>query len=399
MKKEISRRGVGLVKDLLTDELNHIEQQLYEISDHLYENPELGDEEFQSMKLLADFLTAHDFEVETGIVNRPTAFKAEFKSGKPGPTIAYLAEYDALPGVGHGCGHNLIGTMSVGAGITLSKVLKETGGNVIVLGTPAEETNGAKVTMSQEGVFENIDVAMILHGADQSYESGTASAMEALQFVYTGESTHAADSPEEGINALDSVIQLFNGINALREHLPSDIRVHGIISEGGLAPNVVPDRAVAKFYVRAKEGSSLKIVVEKIKNIAQGAALMAGTTVDISNFELSFDNMVTNNALSDTFTKRLKEISAQPVLPGKHSFGSVDMGDVSKLVPAIHPFIGLNEPGLTFHTKEFANKTITKDGHQAIADGALSLARTGYDVLTDQALFERIKSEFEHSVG
>lgn len=385
------------MKHLLTKELKNIEAQLYEMSDHLYENPELGDEEFQSMKLLVAFLEKHDFEVETGIVNRPTSFRAEFKSGKPGPTIAYLAEYDALPGIGHGCGHNLIGTMSVGAGVVLSKVLNEAGGTVVVLGTPAEETNGAKVTMSQEGVFEDIDVAMILHGADQSYESGTASAMESLQFVYKGKATHAADSPEEGINALDSVIQLFNGINALREHLSSDIRIHGIITEGGLAPNVVPERAVAKFFIRAKDSVYLKTVVEKVKNIAQGAALMSGATVEISNFELSFDNMVTNNALSDAFTKNLREVSAHPVLPGKHSYGSVDMGDVSKLVPAIHPFIGLNEPGLDFHTTEFADKTISKDGHQALSDGALSLAQTGFDVLTDEKLFEKIKEEFERN--
>lgn len=387
------------MKQLLKNELNGVQQELHEMNDHLYRNPELGDEEFESMKLLVDYLAKHDFEIETGIVNRPTAFRAEFKSGKPGPTVAYLAEYDALPGIGHGCGHNLIGTMSVGAGIILSKVVNETGGNVVVLGTPAEETNGAKVNMSQEGVFDDIDVAMILHGADESSESGTASAMDAIQFTYLGKSTHAADSPDEGINALDSVIQLFNGINALREHLPSDIRIHGIISEGGLAPNIVPNRAVAKFYIRAQDSTVLKTVVEKVRDIAQGAALMAGTTLEMENFEISFDNMITNEALSGAFTKNLKAVSEHPVHPAKHSFGSIDMGDVSKVVPAIHPYIGLNEPGLDFHTIEFADKTISKDGHQALSDGALALAQTGYDVLTNPELFEQIKAEFERNVA
>ena len=387
------------MKHLLTDELNGIQKELHEMSDHLYRNPELGDEEFESMKLLVNYLAEHDFEIETGIVNRPTAFRADFKSGKPGPTVAYLAEYDALPGIGHGCGHNLIGTMSVGAGVMLSKVLKETGGNVVVLGTPAEETNGAKVNMSQEGVFDDIDVAMILHGADESSGSGTASAMDAIQYTYLGKSTHAADSPEEGINALDSVIQLFNGINALREHLPSDIRIHGIISEGGLAPNVVPNRAVAKFYIRAQDSAVLKTVVDKVRNIAQGAALIAGTTLEMENFEISFDNMITNEALSGAFTKNLKEVSEHPVHPAKHSYGSIDMGDVSKVVPAIHPYIGLNEPGLDFHTVEFADKTVSKDGHQALSDGALALAQTGYDVLTNPELFEQIKAEFEKNVA
>lgn len=261
------------MKNALDKEIESIKKRLWAMSDHLYENPELGDEEFKSMALLTDFLKENDFHVETNIVNRPTAFKATYQSTKPGPTIAYLAEYDALPGIGHGCGHNLIGTMSVGAGIALSKLVSEIGGTVVVLGTPAEETNGAKVPMSVEGTFNDIDVAMILHPGDQSYESGDSLAMDAIQFAYTGKPSHAAASPEEGINALDGVIQLFNGINALREHVTTDVRIHGVIPEGGQAANVVPERAVAQFYIRAKERTYLNEVVAKVKNIANGAAL------------------------------------------------------------------------------------------------------------------------------
>src|SRR5690625_1911780 len=210
------------MKEILVKELEHIKEELWTISDHLYENPELGDEEYESMQLLVDYLRKHHFEVETGIVDRLTAFKVEFKSEKPGPRIAYLAEYDALPGVGHGCGHNIIGTMSVGAGVILSKLVNKIGGSIVVLGTPAEETNGAKVPMSTAGVFADIDVAMILHPGNISSESGDSLAMDAIQYEYTGKSSHAAASPEKGINALDSVIQLFNGINALREHVTSD---------------------------------------------------------------------------------------------------------------------------------------------------------------------------------
>ena len=386
-----------LMKSLLNKEIEDIRQQLWNMSDHLYGNPELGDQEFKSMELLVDFLKKHDFNVETGIVNRPTAFKAEFKSGKPGPTIAYLAEYDALPGVGHGCGHNMIGTMSVGAGVALSKLVNELGGTVVVLGTPAEETNGAKVPMSEAGTFDDVDVAMILHPGDQSYESGDSLAMDAIQFSYAGKSSHAAASPEKGINALDSVIQLFNGINALREHLPTDVRIHGVIPEGGQAANVVPDKAVAQFYVRAKERSYLNEVVEKVKNIANGAALMTGATLEISNYELSYDDMVTNNALSQAFTTNLKATSAHTVHPKKLSYGSIDMGNVSQVVPAIHPYIGLNEPGLIAHTTEFADKTITEEGHQVLANGALALAKTGYDVLTNSDLLKEIQTEFNHS--
>ncbi|SEQ75947.1 amidohydrolase [Virgibacillus subterraneus] len=385
------------MKHLLSEEINKVEEQLWNMSDHIYSNPELGDEEFQSMKLLTDFLKENGFELETGIVNRPTAFKAEFKSQKQGPTIAYLAEYDALPGVGHGCGHNMIGTMGVGAGVILSKLVNQIGGSIVVFGTPAEETNGAKVPMSEEGVFDNIDAAMILHPADQSYESGESLAMDALQFAFSGKSSHAAASPEKGINALDAVIQLFNGINALREHLLSDIRIHGIISEGGQAANVVPDKAVAQFYIRAKERSTLNGVVDKVKNIARGAELMTGATLTISNYELSYDEMITNNALSKAFNKNLQLVDSQNLNPAKQGYGSIDMGNVSQVVPAIHPYIGLHEPELIAHTKEFADKTITKTGHQIISNGALSLAQTGYDVLTDKELLKEIQTDFLQS--
>ncbi|WP_339227057.1 M20 family metallopeptidase [Oceanobacillus sp. FSL K6-2867] len=381
---------MSLVKDF-----ENIKDKLIKISNQLYENPELGDQEFESMKLLVEYLRSHNFEVETGIVDRPTAFRAEFSSEKPGPTVAFLAEYDALPGIGHGCGHNLIATMAVGAGVVLSKHVQEIGGKVVVLGTPAEETNGAKVPMAEQGTFDDIDVAMMVHPADVSSESGPMLAMDALQFDYTGKASHAAASPEEGINALDAVIQLFNGINALREHVSSDVRMHGIITEGGQAANVVPEKAVAQFYIRANERKVVDEVVQKVRNIADGAALMTGASVAISNYELSYDNMVTNNVLSDVFTKNLKAHSPHPVYPAVAATGSADMGNVSQVVPAIHPFVGMNRPGLVFHTKEFADQTITKDGETAIADAVLSLAQTGYDIMTDQDLLSAIKTEFE----
>lgn len=373
---------------------NKINKDLVEISKDLYDNPELGDEEYESMERLVNYLRDHQFEVETGIVNRPTAFRAEFNSGQPGPTIAYLAEYDALPGIGHGCGHNLIATIGVGAGVLLSKFTEDIGGKVIVLGTPAEETNGAKVPMSEEGIFNDIDVAMMVHPAGASSESGASLAMDAIRFSFTGKSSHAAASPEEGINALDGVIQLFNGVNALREHVPTDVKMHGIISEGGKAANIVPDKAVADFYIRSKERSTLNEVVKKVKDITNGTALMTGASVEISNYELSYDNMITNKPLSDRFTKNLEMYSNEPVNSADDASGSLDMGNVSHVVPAIHPYVSLNDPDLIFHTTEFADKTITKDGQKAIANGVLSLAQTGMDVIKDKQLLAAIKEEF-----
>src|SRR5699024_3391430 len=313
----------------------------------------------------------------------PTAFKAVYEGEKPGPTIAYLAEYDALPGVGHGCGHNLIGTMSVGAGVALSKLVDDIGGTVVILGTPAEETNGAKVDMSKAGMFADIDVAMMVHPSAESGKSGKSLAMDAVQFAYTGKTSHAAASPEKGINALDSVIQLFNGVNALREHVPSDVRMHGVITNGGEAANVVPGEAVAQFYLRAAERKTLDEINVKVKAIAEAAAQMTGATVEISNYELSYDNMITNESLSEVFTQNLANVCNQPILEAREGTGSIDMGDVSHVVPAIHPYIGMENPDLVAHTQEFADTTITPVGHATLFKGALALAGSGYDVITN----------------
>ena len=385
------------MKELLKNKLETIQRRLWEINDILYYQPELGDEEFESMKLLVEFLEQHQFAVEKGIVGRPTAFKAVYDSKKEGPTIAYLSEYDALPEVGHGCGHNMIGTMSAGAGVLLSKVVDEIGGRVIVLGTPAEETNGAKVPMAEQGVFDDIDAAMILHPADESYESGESLAMDAIQFDFRGRTSHAAASPEKGINALDAVIQLFNGINALRQHVTSDVRIHGIIKEGGVAANIVPDKAIAQFYVRAKDRNYLNEVVQKVISIAKGASAMTGADVHIENYELSYDNMVTNQTLSQLFTSNLLTTGVKQVEKAKESYGSIDMGNVSHVVPAIHPYIGLDSPGLIAHTREFADLTITDNSHKILARGALALALTGYDLITNKEVFEKMKNEFRQA--
>lgn len=247
------------MKDLIIKEIQGLKEQLCEINDYICNNPEMGNQEFKAVKKLTSFLKSNEFSVETNLIGKPTAFKSVYDSKKPGPSIAFLCEYDALPEIGHGCGHNMIGTMSCGAAAGLSKVLHETGGRIVVLGTPAEETDGAKVDMAKKGVFNDIDAAMILHPEDKTYESGDSLAMDAIQFDFRGKASHAASSPHEGVNALDAVILTFNGINALRQHVTSDVRIHGIIKEGGKAANVVPDRAIAQFYVRAGK----RIISEK----------------------------------------------------------------------------------------------------------------------------------------
>lgn len=382
------------MEQILFEWIDKIEPDLLQIRTHLFENPELGDQEFIAQEQLVNYLLQHDFHVETGLVERPTSFRATFKSDKEGPTIGIMAEYDALPGVGHGCGHNLIATMGIGAGILLSKVLHDTGGQVIVYGTPAEETNGAKVPMADAGLFDVCDVALMVHPAGVSAKSGESLAMDAIEFRFEGKTSHAAASPEEGINALDSVIQLFNGINALRQHVKDDVRIHGVITEGGQAANVVPDLAISQFYVRAKERAYVNEVVDKVKKIAEGAALMTGATLSIRNYELSYDNMITNQTLSNIYTEQLYKAGESFIDDARGGLGSMDMGNVSHRVPAIHPYIGMGKEGLVAHTTEFRDQTMTESGKDALRRGALSMALTGYQCLTDQALLTEIKREF-----
>ncbi|WP_288221814.1 M20 family metallopeptidase [uncultured Clostridium sp.] len=382
------------MKDKIMNEIQDIKEKLWEISDYIYHNPEVGDKEFKAVEKLTSFLKENYFNVEIGVANRDTSFRAEFDSKIDGPTVAFMCEYDALPGIGHGCCHNMIGTMSAGAAVSLSKILNEIGGKIVVFGTCAEETNGAKVDMAKQGLFKDIDVAMMVHPNNITCESGSSLAMEALQFEFFGKSSHAAAAPEEGINALDAVILTFNGINALRQHVTEDVRIHGIIKEGGVAANIVPAKATAQFYVRAKKKKNLKQLVEKVKNIAKGASLMTGARVEISNYETSFDDMNTNKTLSKAFNKNLELLGITDIHAGEDLSGSMDMGNVSYEVPSIHPMIGLGNTNLVLHTTEAANFTITDPAHEALLIGAASLAYTGYDVITNKDLLSEIKQEF-----
>lgn len=387
------------MKKSIAQQIESMKDEILSINDYIYAHPELGNEEFLAVEKLTGFLRKNGFEIEMGIAGVPTAFHAVFDSGHSAPHVAFLCEYDALPGIGHGCGHNMIGTLGAAAGVALSKVLSVTGGRISVFGTPAEETNGAKVEIAAQNLFEGVDAAMILHPGQHSKRSGKSLAMDALQFSYKGKASHAAAQPEKGINALDAVLLLFNGINALREHVTSDVRIHGIISEGGLAANIVPEDAAAQFYVRAATREGLDAVVQKVKSIAEGAALMTGATLTISNYELSYDDMRTNETLSDAFTKNLMEAGETIILPAEKGSGSLDMGNVSRRVPSIHPYLGFGAPDAISHSKGFADATVTDAGHEALLRGVTALAYTGYDLLTDKSLLQAIKEEFSKNSG
>lgn len=383
------------MKKRITNEISNRMAVLIHISKYLYENPELGNEEYKAVRLLTDYFRENGFAVEEAIYGLSTTFRAAYDSHKEGAHIALFCEYDALPQIGHGCGHNLISAMSAGAALGLKSVLDEIGGKVTVFGSQAEETSGVKGILAEKGAYEGVDAAMMVHPAAVSEESGASLALNAIKFEYFGKAAHAAAIPEQGINALDGVVLLYNGINALRQHVTSDVRIHGIISNGGVAPNIVPDYAEAKFYIRSKSKENLKTVVAKVKECAEGASRMTGAKVKISKFENPYDDLRTNKTLSALFSANLSELGETEIKPAGDGIGSIDMGNVSHVVPVIHPWIGVGDASLIIHSKEFAEHTVTRQGETTIYRGACALAMTACDVITSKEIQQRIKEEFE----
>ncbi|MEK0316517.1 M20 family metallopeptidase [Cohnella sp. 56] len=368
---------------------------LREIAAFIAAHPELGHEERLASERLTAALEALGFTVERGTLGLATAFVAEYKSAKPGPTVALLAEYDALPEIGHACGHHLICTMALGAAAGLMPLLDETGGILRVYGTPAEETKGAKVDMAAAGLFDDVDAALMAHPYHSYERSGSSLAMDALQYEFFGKAAHAAANPEDGINALDAVIQLFNGVGALRQQTRSDARIHGIVSHGGQAPNVIPDYAAARFYVRAKSRAYTDELVRKVNACAEAAAIATGSRLAVSNYEYSYDELRTNEALSDAFTANLIDggVAADEIVSG-HDNGSLDLGNVSLRCPAVHGYIKVVDAPYALHSLEFRDAAQLPRAYEGMVLGAKTLALTAYDVLTDGALLARIQQAF-----
>jgi amidohydrolase len=313
------------------------------ISHEIHERPEIGNQEFFASEILTETLAEAGFEIEKAVAGHPTSFIARKKSSKAsGPSIGFLAEYDALPKLGHACGHNIIGVTSAAAAIALADVLNETGGEVVVLGTPAEEggENGsAKASFVKHNLLEGIDACMILHPSNKTNITGNSLAVDPLDFEFFGKAAHAAACPEKGINALDAVILLFNGINALRQHLPSDVRIHGIITDGGDAPNIVPDYAKARFFIRAATRKGCDEVTQKVRNIAQGAASATGASYKVTAFQNQVDNLLTNKVFDEVFVESANLLGLEIDTEDVKGLGSTDAGNISQVVPTIHPHI------------------------------------------------------------
>ncbi|MET3697753.1 amidohydrolase [Bacillus oleivorans] len=389
-------------KDVLFQSVEENRDLYIQISHDIHERPEIGNQEFYASSRHVETLRNAGFEVTTAVAGHETSFYAEKKSGKEGPVVAFLAEYDALPGIGHACGHNIIGTTSVAAAIALAEVLEQTGGRVVVLGTPAEEggPNGsAKGSFVKRGFLKDVDVALMLHPGGKTSLTGESLAVDPLDFHFYGKPAHASGAPEQGINALDAVIQLFNGINALRQQLASDIRIHGIITHGGDAPNIIPEYASARFFIRAETWSKTVETSDKVRRIAEGAALATGATVKIERFQNEVKDFVLNSVLDEVLGAELAALGEVVHTEKRKGKGSTDAGNISYEVPTSHGHIKIGPDDLIGHTAEFREAAKSEQGDHALITGAKALAAAGYRLLTEAELLQQIKEEFQRALA
>ncbi|NGX87749.1 M20 family metallopeptidase [Rahnella sp. Lac-M11] len=368
--------------------------QATELALNIHANPELSFEEVNSAAALIAPLRAAGFEIEEELGGLPTAFRATYDSGKPGPVIALLAEYDALVNLGHACGHNLIGTASVTAALALKQVSQFLTGRLEVIGTPAEEEGGGKIILSDKGIFDDADAVMMFHPRDKTMVVRGGLACVDAVFKFHGKAAHAASAPQNGISALDAVIHTFNGINALRQLFTDDVRVHGIITDGGSATNIVPAYSEAKFLMRADTVKGLAAVKQKVFDAARGAALMTGARLEIEE-GLTYAERNNNLTLAGFFQQNLESIGVEVVPPPLNGgIGSSDIGNVSQITAAIHPYIRIGD--VLPHTPEFAVATGSEAGLQGMLQAAKALAMTALDLCQDDTKLRAVREEFSN---
>ena len=364
----------------------------------IHAHPETSNHEYFAQDVLTKLLSEDGFEITKDVAGHPTGFTATYKSKKAGPVLVFLAEYDALKGIGHACGHNLFGATSALAAVALKSVIDETGGEVRVYGTPGEEggENGsAKGSFVREGFFKDVDAALCAHSSRAGYTlTPPTLACAPVDIVFHGRASHAASAPEKGINALDAVIQVYNSINALRQHLTRDVRIHGIITDGGKAPNVVPDFAAAKFYLRAAKAATLDAVYKKVEAIVAGAALATGATGSMTPSQNRVDDTVITPSFDDLYAEELKRFGFEAEKKeGQPAVDSSDVGNVSHVVPTIQPHLRISDTPIAAHSEAFKAAAISEKGLASIALGAEVLARTALRLIEEPQKLAAIKAE------
>ena len=367
---------------------------LLDASHQIHSHPELNYEEHFAHDLLTSLLESEGLAVERGAFDLDTAFVA--RAGTGGPTIAVLCEYDALPGIGHACGHNIIATAGLGAGLAAAAVAEQAGGRVVVLGTPAEEGGGGKILMAQRGAFDGVDAALMVHPAGADLARMDVIAVQELTATYTGEAAHAAAFPHRGRNALDAAVLGYINVAALRQHIRPTERVHGIFTEGGDKANIVPARAQTQWMVRSRSIRTLAPLKERVEACLRAGATAASCEVDIAWKPVVYADMLDNEVMVDLYTANAAALGRQVLAadPKLAVVGSTDMGNVSYLVPSIHPMIQAAPLGVPIHTAAFAEHAVGEPGDRAVIEGAIAMAWTIADLWLGDGALTAARAEF-----
>jgi amidohydrolase len=390
---------LSALKERLRAEVEARASRLVEVSHDIHEHPETNYEEHHAHDLLTRVLDEEGLTVERGAYGVDTAFEA--RAGDEGPTIAVLLEYDALPGIGHACGHNIIASAGLGAGLAAAALAAEAGGRVRILGTPAEEGGGGKILLAREGAFDEVDAAMMIHPAGDDLTRMHVIAVQELTATYSGEAAHAAAFPHRGRNALDAAVLGYLNVAALRQHILPAERIHGVFLEAGEKPNIVPARAVTEWMVRSTSIATLEPLKARVAACLEAGATAAGCEVEIAWKSVAYADMIDNEAMVALYAANAATLGRPVVEPHGEAavVGSTDMGNVSYLVPSIHPMISSAPSGLPIHTPEFATHARSGSGDAAVVDGAIAMAWTIADLWAGDGVLEAVRAEFAATVG
>ncbi len=393
--KTSNQEGIT-INTAISNSVDRNSSLLKKLSLDIHANPEQGLEEVKACQWQVQLLSKMGFNVQSPFAQLPTAYLA--KAGKGKPAFCFLAEYDALPVIGHACGHNLICAVSIGAANALAETLRKEKitGTVMVMGTPAEEGKGGKVYLVRRKAFTGIDAAIMAHPSSRTLLWRGFLSVIRFDVSFKGRSSHASTAPEKGRNALDAVMLFFNGINAWRQHLPETSRIHGIVTSGGAAPNIVPEHASCSYYLRAENDSILEEMEKRFRDIAQGAALMTGTTCEVKSGEEGYRSGKVNKPLNDEFFRVAKELGMDPGISERSSRASSDFGDVSHVVPGTHVYFGISpKESIPLHSTKFADAAKSQSALNAMLDASKAIAQVGYRYFTDIKFREEVRQDFK----
>ena len=390
----VSWGPMNALKQRIADAVERLGDELSALSSRIHAHPELAFEETRASGWLCEFLDKQGFRVERSAGGVDTAFRASLETG-PGPTLAILCEYDALPGVGHACGHNVIAAAGAGAGAALMAARDGLPpGRVVVIGTPAEERGGGKGVLVEAGVFEDVDGAMMIHGFDRTLLHQDLLGVARVTFEWAGKAAHASVDPWEGVNALDACVQTFNAVSMLRQQMRPDCRIHGVVADGGAAANIIPERAVADFNVRGPNLEAMWALHRRVVACAEAAAAATGTRLTVTRHRDVYEPLKRNQTLLDVFEDNLRAAGLSEGPPAPDRLASSDIGNVSQVTPTIHAWIAIAPLGTAIHTREFATAAAGPMARVGLLAGAKLMALSAVDLLADPARLAAMKEEF-----